>query len=173
MGEVLRRIERLVVLLATLATAITAAGPGELCSEVVASLSTMPSRADWNSTAQRVEIRRCVLFPERGTGRLQLVAWRKGDERPALVFTPELYDGLVQMAMIEGVYAFQFMAGLVQPVVVIVFEGGQPRIALHRGSRGRTKITSDGMRLVVEFDEEPSENRRHEFHRTNSGARRW
>lgn len=143
-----------------------------LCPEVVASLSKIPSNANWNTTAQRVEIRRCSLHFAPGAGRLQLAAWRKDDLEPALVFDPELYDGLVQMLMIEGVYVFQFMGGLVSPVVVIVFENGNPRIALHDSTRGETTISSDGEKVAVAFADQPGLKRRYEFHRSDSGARR-
>lgn len=144
-----------------------------LCPEVIASLSTVPSKADWNTTAQRVEIRRCALFPERGTGRLQLVAWRTGDVAPALVFDPELYDGIVQLAMIEGVYAFHFTGGLAQPVVVIVYEKGAPKIALHESSWGEVKVTSKRREVVVELADRSGQTRRYEFQGSDSGARRW
>ncbi len=132
---------------------------------------TVPGNLDSTVSGQRVEIRQCPLDIRPGKGWVQLVAWRKGEKTPALIYDAE-DSGLRQMVMIEGVYVFEFMGGLASRTVAIVFKDGDPRIGMEDGSRYKTTISADDSKVVVEVWESDELRRRYEFRRSDSGARR-
>jgi hypothetical protein len=136
-----------------------------LCPDLVATLSTVPGRLDATVSIERVEIRRCPVDVAKLLGAIQLVAWKTGEIRPSLVFESE-DSGLFQLAMMQGVYVFEFMGGRASRIVVISFESGEPRVALDRASRSDPIITSTGGVIRVEIPEaKPRKSQVYEFKR--------
>jgi hypothetical protein len=134
-----------------------------ICPTIVASLMNVPGNLDATTSAQRVEIRRCVVHAARSAGAVQLVAWGRSSQTPDLVLNLE-ETGFHQIAMIEGVYAFELIGGKAQEALVIVFERGKPKVALEVSTLGKVVITSDRERLLVDVSEWDRETKREVEH---------
>jgi hypothetical protein len=136
-----------------------------LCPDLIATLSTVPGRLDATIALERLEIRRCPVHIATRLGTIQLVAWKTGETKPSLLFESE-DTGLRQLAMVQGVYVFEFMGGRASRIVVISFESGEPRVALDTTSRSTPVITSTGKAIRVEIPgTDPSKTRVYEFKR--------
>jgi|RhiMetdeSRZDD1v2_1073273.scaffolds.fasta_scaffold1189524_2 hypothetical protein len=148
-----------------------------LCPNRVASLTKLPGRNDAVLNAQRVEIRQCPLGADEQfgltptAGTFQLVAWERNGIKPSLIFNTS-ESGIYQMAMVEGVYAFELIGGLASQIVVIQFVEGKPRIALNETSRFPFVLEMSKEKLSVTYSDSKGGRQSRSFLRSDSGDRR-
>ena len=86
---------------------------------------------------------------QRNFGVVQLAAWSRNASTPGLVLEME-ESGFKQIAMIEGVYAFELIGGKASRVIVVVFDSGTPRVALRDSALDKVVITSNATRMMVD-----------------------
>lgn len=133
----------------------------ELCQPRLATLAPSLGVFEDASSGPRVEIRRCP-FDSAGNGTIQLAAWKQAAKSPSLVFN-STGGGIRQLAMIQGVYAVEFLGGIATRVVVIEFDQGVPRLALDTDSKSTFTITSNPSRLVIQWTDYSGRAMRREF----------
>jgi hypothetical protein len=96
----------------------------------------------------RVEIRQCG--PETA-GSIQIVAWTSGKSAaPALVVDTGDF-GVVQTVARANVFVVETGGATRDRVFIIVYEGGQPKVAMQRTTRGTASVRVDRTSLDVEI----------------------
>jgi hypothetical protein len=145
----MRTVGRVVLLVATAGGLYPPVSAAErLCDTVVGLLATVFVGGVPNSQLARVEMRQCS--PEL-SATIQLAAWRSGDVTPALVVDTSDF-GIVQAAARKNVFIVETSGGPRDQVFVIVYNRGEPKLALRRVTKGTAliNISASAVDLIIE-----------------------
>lgn len=107
-----------------------------LCSETVTILVPQFVRGAVVTELPRVEIRRCA------SGFIQLVAWKAGTVRPALIRDTARVT-ISQMVMTGSAFVFVMAGGSYDTVQVLKYVNGQPAIVYDNATKGEVRLTLD------------------------------
>jgi hypothetical protein len=138
------------VLLASALAALapTAFGAEHPCEKLVGLLATDFVYRIANSELARVEIRQCSPAD---SGTIQLVAWSAGSATPALLVNTDDF-GVVQTVARANVFIIETGGATRDQVFVIIYNRGQPRVALRQITRGSAHIKVDAAVINVDVD---------------------
>lgn len=118
------------------------------CEDIVGLLRTDFIYKTRHTQPPRVEVRQC----EPGYAEtIQLVAWRSGERKPALVINT--YDfGVIQAAARGNLFIIETGGATRNQVFVIAYERGEPKLVLKRVTKGTARIIVNGsaVELVIE-----------------------
>jgi hypothetical protein len=142
-----------------------------LCPSSIATLTPVPGNLNAEFAAERVEIRRCTVDAAKLSGLVQLAAWEEGATKPAFIIDLE-DSGFYQIAMIQGVYAFEIIGGKASRIIVISFNDGMPQVALDETSLSHPVIQTDADSLTVVTHREAGQTVERRFNRTGKAAGR-
>ena len=133
--------------------------PPKLCDEVVTTvypqwLSRVPRQE-----LRRVEVRNCRV---EDWGFLQIAAWSDHGQRPALVVETKR-STIVKIAMTGDVFVLETAGASSNVVQVVVYEKGQPRLALSDAVKAYAHIDMSWKKVVVGLPQEEGPERVYEF----------
>ena len=119
-----------------------------MCDRIVSLFATEFAYRVPNAQLARVEVRQCSA---EDSATIQLVAWRTGGLSPSLVVNT--YDfGVVQAVARANVFVVETGGATRDQVFVIVYDGGEPKLALRRVTKGSARIivSPAALDLVIE-----------------------
>jgi hypothetical protein len=125
-----------------------ALGAEQPCDIVVGVLGTDFNYRVPSSQSARVDVRQCSPGD---SATIQLVAWRSGEATPALVINTDDF-GVVQTAARGNVFVIETGGATRDQVFVIVYDRGEPKLALKRVTKGSARITlsSSAVDLIID-----------------------